>query len=103
MRNHCHCGNLGSIMSEDKKETQLEFPCEFPIKVMGKTHEEFEIEVIAIISKHVPDLAENALAIRPSKEGTYTAITATITAISQEQLDNIYRELSAHERVIMAL
>jgi hypothetical protein len=89
-------------MSEEKN-TQLEFPCKFPIKIMGKCHEEFEKEVVAIINKHVPDLEEDALTVRPSKEGTYIAITATITAQSREQLDNIYFELSAHERVIMAL
>lgn len=86
-----------------ENETALTFPCEFPIKIMGRTHEVFEAEIITIIHKHVPNLSENAIAIRPSKQGKYTAITATIIAESKEQLDNLYIELSAHERVIMAL
>ncbi len=89
-------------MTDDTK-SQLEFPCEFPIKVMGRKHEQFEVEILAIFNKHVPDIKENAFVIRNSKAGNYTAITATIEAVSQDQLDNIYRELSAHPLVIMAL
>ena len=86
-----------------KNETVLEFPCEFPIKIMGKTDKIFETEITAIIQKHVPGLSKNAIVLRASKKGKYTAITATIIAESKEQLDNLYIELSAHKRVIMAL
>jgi len=88
-------------MSE--QETLFEFPCEFPIKVMGKNHVDFEITVMKIVSKHVPDLTEGALKTRPSSNGKYISITVTIQAESKDQLDNIYNELSAHELVLMAL
>lgn len=84
-------------------ETLLKFPCEFPIKAMGLACDEFEIAVIEIINRHVDNLAENALKMKPSKNGKYTSITITITAHSKEQLDAIYMELTACEHVSIAL
>jgi len=86
-----------------EQETLFEFPCEFPIKVMGKNHVDFEITVMTIVSKHVPDISEGALKTRPSSNGKFVSITVTIQAESKDQLDNIYRELSGHELVLMAL
>ena len=85
------------------EEKALQFPCAFPIKAMGKSGDAFEAAVLEIMNRHVPDLGEGAVASRPSDKGNYTAITVTIHATSQEQLDAIYRELSAHEAVLMAL
>lgn len=84
-------------------ETLLEFPCEFPIKAMGLTCDSLEISVIEIINRHVDNLSEGALRMKPSKNGKYTAITITITAHSKQQLDNIYIELTACEHVSIAL
>ena len=87
----------------EEGETLLEFPCEFPIKAMGLTCDELEIAVLEIINRHVDNLSEGALRLRPSKKGKYTAITITITAHSKEQLDAIYIDLSACEHVSIAL
>ena len=84
-------------------ETLLEFPCEFPVKAMGLSCDEFEIAVLSILNTHVDDIAESAIKVRPSKNGKYTAMTITITARSKQQLDSIYIELSACEHVHMAL
>lgn len=84
-------------------ETLLEFPCEFPVKAMGLACDELEVAVIEIINKHVDDLSEGALSIRPSKNGKYTAITITITAQSKNQLDAIYLDLTACQYVFIAL
>ena len=84
-------------------ETLLEFPCEFPIKAMGLSCDALEISVIEIINRHVDNLSEGALRMRPSKTGKYTAITITITAHSKLQLDNIYIDLTACEHVTIAL
>ena len=70
---------------------------------MGKNCEEFEIAVHGIIQRHCEDLGEDAFRQRESKNSKYLAITITIQAQNQNQLDNIYRELSAHELVNMAL
>ena len=84
-------------------ETLLTFPCVFPVKAMGLACDEFEIAVIEIINRHVENLAEDALLIKPSKNGKYTAITVTITAYSKKQLDAIYLDLTACEHVSIAL
>jgi hypothetical protein len=88
-------------MSE--KETLLEFPCEFPIKIMGKNHHGFHQAVIEILKKHLSDFEETKLSEVESKQKNYCSITVVVNATSQEHLDNIYIELSASEWVIMAL
>ena len=87
----------------DSRGTLLTFPCDFTIKVFGKTSDEFEITVLQIIKKHVAYLAENALQVRPSENGKYTAISITVHVDSKEQLDQIYKELSSSPQIIMAL
>lgn len=90
-------------MSEDEDKGLIEFPCDFPIKAMGSDHGDFEALVVSLIRKHVPDLGENAVKRRPSQGGKYLAVTVTVTATSREQLDDIYRDLTACEHVLMAL
>ena len=90
-------------LSLEEGETLLEFPCQFPVKAMGLTCDALEIAVIEIINRHVDDLGEGALSMRPSKNGKYTAITITITAQSKQQLDAIYMDLTACEHVSIAL
>ena len=85
------------------EESLLTFPCEFPIKIMGRASENFEADVVAIVRKHAPDLSEAAITNRPSGKGNYIAITVTVNATSKEQLDNIYLELNDHKSVVMTL
>ena len=81
----------------------LEFPCDFPIKAMGKSGNDFDALVVEIVRKHCPDLLEGAVKSRLSKAGNYVSVTVTIQARNRSQLDNIYFDLSAHEKVLMAL
>ncbi|MDH3326572.1 MAG: DUF493 domain-containing protein [Gammaproteobacteria bacterium] len=90
-------------MTDSENKSLMEFPCEFGVKIMGKTHEDFESCVKVIFLRHVPELEDTQIKVRASGKGNYSAITVTIQAQSQEQLDNIYIELSAHELVLMAL
>lgn len=85
------------------QESLLEFPCRFPIKAFGREGEAFEAAVRGIIEAHVPARDREPFQHRPSRQGRYSAITVTITATSQDQIDAIYRALSAHELVLMAL
>jgi len=85
------------------EESLLTFPCEFPVKIMGRASENFEADVVAIVRKHAPDLSAAAISNRPSGKGNYIAITVTVNATSKEQLDNIYLELNGHESVVMTL
>lgn len=85
------------------EETLLTFPCQFPIKILGRFDTAFETEAIAIIRKHAPDLSDDAIKLTLSKQNKYSALTVTITAQSKAQLDAIYAELSKHELVVMVL
>lgn len=90
-------------MSEIVEETLFEFPCEFPIKAMGKHSGELEITVIEIVSRHAPDTHNHKIKSKPSKDGNYLAVTVTIVATSKQQLDNIYQDLVDHPHVLYAL
>ncbi len=81
----------------------LSFPCEFPIKIVGKADPDFEGFVMQIMRTHVPDLGEGAVTEHYSKEGKYVSMTVTIRATSQAQLDAIYLALSSDSRVLAAL
>ncbi len=84
-------------------ESLLEFPCDFPLKVMGLAGEDFDALVVAIVRRHVASLGEGAVRATPSRQGKYVSLTVTVRAESQAQLDGLYTELSAHERILMVL
>lgn len=80
----------------------LQFPCEFPIKVMGRSSEEFEAEILDVFRKHI-DVEAAAVSTRPSGAGNFLSVTVQFTADSQQQLDALYRELSEHDKVLFCL
>jgi uncharacterized protein len=81
----------------------IEFPCDFPIKVMGKTEEGFSAEIIKTIQKHEPSFDASKLEIRGSAKGNYTSLTCLCHVESKLQLDNIYRALTSHPLVKFVL
>jgi hypothetical protein len=89
--------------SADGEQELLRFPCDFPIKVMGRAEPGFEGLVVAIVRRHAPGLGEGAVSVRESSGGRYLAVTLTIRAESRAQLDAIYDDLTAHDKVLMRL
>jgi uncharacterized protein len=85
------------------EESLIEYPSDFPIKVMGATHDAFATTIIEVVVEHDPTFHEGKLESRPSAKGNYTSLTCTVRATSREQLDNIYRALSGHPMVKMVL
>lgn len=83
------------------RKTLIEYPCDFPIKVMGETHEEFLKIIMDVVVPHDPYLTIEKIEVRTSKEGKYTSLTLMIRAIDQIQLDTIYRALTSHKMVKM--
>ena len=84
--------------------TLLQFPCSFPIKIMGINDEHLLPEVTAIIARHVSDFnPQSDIEIKISSKKNYVAITVTIMAISKQQLDIIYSELHKHNLVKVIL
>jgi len=86
-----------------ESDTLLEFPCDFPIKVMGATRDGFAQAVVEIVLRHAPDFDVASVEMRPSKAGNYLSLTCTLRAKSKPQLDALYRELSGHPWVKIVL
>ncbi len=84
-------------------ESPLSFPCDFPIKVMGRNEEGLEAAVASIVERHTASHERLSVTSRTSKGGNYISVTVVIRARSKEQLDTIYRDLTACEQVLMAL
>ena len=85
------------------QDSLLAFPCDFPIKVMGRKEPGFAQNVMEIVLKHAPDYQPATMEMRPSRQGKYLSLTVTIRAVSREQLDDLYRELCDHPQVVMVL
>ncbi len=99
--------NIGEAAMENA-ETLLTFPTAFPIKAMGRmkhdaSDESFAQVVLAVVLKHAPDFDAATVEMRPSKNGNFISVTATINAQSKAQIDAIYLELTGNPLVLMAL
>ena len=81
----------------------LEFPCAYPLKVMGRDNVEFRAAARAIVERHIGPLPEAIVTSRASSEGNFLAITFAITAESRAQLDALYHELSSCPEILVAL
>ena len=88
---------------ETPQETLIEFPCEFPIKVMGETHADFTSEIIKAIQIEIPNFDVSKIEMRGSSGGKYISLTCMVYVTSKPQLDNIYRALSSHPMVKVVL
>ena len=85
------------------EESAIEFPCEFPIKMMGRDTPEFRSTARALVEKHAGTISDDAVRQAQSRKGNFVSITVTIMATSQQQLDAIYQDVTDHEDVLMAL
>ena len=85
------------------EESVIEFPCQFPIKMMGRDSDEFRTTARSLIEAHVGPIADEFVQTNISGKGNFVSLTVTITATSQQQLDDIYRDVSGHDDVLMAL
>jgi len=85
------------------QESVLTFPCVFPIKVMGASRSGFEAPALEIVRRHAPGFETGGMHVSASRQGNYMSVTFDIFATSREQLDAIYRELTAREDILMVL
>lgn len=88
---------------EQQDEPKIVFPCEYPIKVVGRAAPDYEQFVIGIFRKHVVDLDLNKVTVQPSSKGTFCSVRITITATGVDQLKAIHAELQASGRVSMVI
>ena len=89
-------------MSNDQAEG-FQFPCDYEIKAMGLDDGNFHEVVIEIIRRHSADIRDDSLRQRASRGGKYVSVSIVIRAQSREQLDAIYDDLTAHDKVLMRL
>jgi putative lipoic acid-binding regulatory protein len=85
------------------EESVIEFPTEFPIKLMGRNTPDFPMMARALVEKHSGAVEDEAVRTAPSSNDRFVSVTVTITATSQEQLDAIYQDATDLEDVLMAL
>jgi hypothetical protein len=90
-------------MHGKKSDSLLEFPCDFPVKIMGAARDDFAQAIVKVVLAHAPDFDTARVDVRASGKGNYLAVTCTIRAASKEQLDNLYRDLSSHPYVKIVL
>jgi putative lipoic acid-binding regulatory protein len=84
-------------------ESLIEYPSDFPIKVMGEMQDAFAQTIVELVIQHDPSFHAGKMEMRPSTKGTYLSLTVTVWATSREQLDNLYRALSSHPMVKVVL
>ena len=89
--------------SDPRKDSLIEYPSLFPIKVMGAMADGFAEALAAVALEFDPAFDADTMELRPSKGGNYLGVTLTVTATSREQLDNLYRALTAHPMVKIVL
>tara|TARA_B100000686_G_scaffold344512_1_gene427276 strand:+ start:1759 stop:2034 length:276 start_codon:yes stop_codon:yes gene_type:complete len=79
------------------------YPCEFPIKVMGKNKKNFTESILRIVNRHIPNFDESGIEKKASKKSKYLSLTCTVHVVSQYQLDSLYQELSDSPMVLMVI
>ena len=84
-------------------DSLIEYPCDFPIKIMGAMQDAFAQTMVDVFSSYDAEFHAGKLEMRPSTKGNYLSLTVTVRATSREQLDNLYRALSSHPMVKMVL
>ena len=85
------------------KESLIDFPCDFPIKIFGQSQQGFAQAVMEVVLQHDPEFKPASIEMKSSKNARYISLTCIVRATSQQQLDNIYRDLCDHPQIIMVL
>ena len=87
----------------DPKDSLIEYPCDFPLKIFGEAKPGFAQAIAEVVRAHAPDFESKTIEMRSSSNAKYISLTCTIRATSREQLDNLYRDLTSHPMVKMVL
>ncbi len=81
----------------------LEFPCDFPLKIIGYQRAGYAQAILDVVKQHAPDYDGSTMEMRPSSKGKYMGLTCTIRATSRQQLDALYQALCDHPLVVKVL
>lgn len=92
-----------NIHNIEQQAPKIEFPCRYPIKVMGHATEDFERDVFDTVKRHAPGVQEQHVSSRPSAKGNYLSVTIVIEATGQEQLEILFADLKRLTAVKLVL
>ena len=90
-------------MASEKSPPRIEFPCDYPIKVLGQAHSAFQADIMAIIERHADMPQPDRIMVRESRGGRYMSITVVIRATGTDQLQRIFEELKTDAGVTLVL
>lgn len=82
---------------------KIEFPCDYPIKILGDNHARFTDRVVAVVRRHAPELLDEKVSCRESRNGNYISVTVVIRAEGEEQLKRLHNELKSDQWVRLVL
>jgi len=91
------------LLRPGEEPPKIEFPCDYPIKILGDAHEEFSETVLSIVKGHAPDMDETKIKIKESSKGRFVSVTVVIRATGERQLKAIFAELKTIDIVKMVL
>lgn len=91
------------LLKPGDKAPKIEFPCDYPIKIMGDSHETFIDRVVAVVQNHAPELDKKKVKVKESSKGTFVSVTVVIKATGEQQLEAIFTELKTLDIVKMVL
>jgi putative lipoic acid-binding regulatory protein len=89
--------------TDNPADSLIEYPSDFPIKIMGVRQDDFAQTMVELVILHDPTFHAGKMEMRPSAKGNYLALTVTVRATSREQLDNLYHALTSHPMVKIVL
>ena len=87
----------------DESSATIEFPCDYPIKIVGTDGADFRESVIELTRRHAPEVTAENVSVRSSRHGTYASVTIVIRATGEPQLKRLHRELTSHPSVRLVL
>jgi uncharacterized protein len=82
---------------------RIEFPCDYPIRVIGEQHDGFRDMVLDIVREHVDTVRQWSVSVQQSRRGTYCSVRVTIVATGEPQLQALHAALMAQPAVRMVL
>ena len=84
-------------------ESPLSFPCEIAVKVLGRNIPAFRLEAMSIVRRHYADLRDEAVSEQLSRKDAYLSLTFVVDAQSRDEIDALFRELTASDEILMVL
>ena len=81
----------------------IEFPCDYPIKIVGENQADFEASVVELTRRHAPEVSDDQVSVRASRRGRYASVTIVIRATGEPQLKRLHADLKRHPAVRLVL